>query len=283
LQDYDALAAEVIERFGSGVKLERPEDYASFDEMTRYLSRRVVEDVHARGGLVSYNHMFGTTAPGSEPKTGRRDALDSLASERLFGADLLEVGYRDRGGHDLTDHLWVWDRLARRGLFPVGIGVSDSHGGREDRWRTSPNNFVSWIWSVSTERAHLIQGLRTGRVFFGDLVLFDGEVDLVTARGRRMGQIVVTEARAEDLTLRVDGAERGDRVHVVVSGARVETFVVDGARFEQAYRCELAPEKVTLARIEVYRSGEAVVFSNPIWFVREAPDDPRLAARVVRD
>ena len=80
-----------------------------------------------------------------------QEVLAFLVEHGLFGADLLEVGYRDRGGHPLEDHLWVWDRLADAGLRPVGIGVSDSHGG-VGSWSSDPHNFVPWIFAAQPAR-----------------------------------------------------------------------------------------------------------------------------------
>src|SRR5262249_43344870 len=155
-----------------------------------------------------YNHMFGAaresgvtrSKPPREPET-RESILAELWESRVFGADILEVGYRQRGGRPLEDHLWVWDELGRRGLFLVGTGVSDSHGGTEQRWRTAPNNFLSWIYARSPEKADLIEGMRAARVFFGDIVLFDGSVDLVSGRGHRMGRIVVTDRDVESVAI----------------------------------------------------------------------------------
>ena len=72
-------------------------------------------------------------------------------------------------------------------------------------------------------------------------------------------------------------------MHVVESGRRTETYAVDGERFEQVHVARLEPGKSQLVRVEVYdRRERAVVFSNPIHFVRAAPDDPRVEGRVVR-
>ena len=276
LLDYDALAGELDEQFGTPakVKVARP-----------YLSRRAVELVHGRDGLVSYNHMFGTTGPESEAKTSNEAVLAELLSNRLFGADLLEVGYRDRGGHDLDDHLWVWDRLAQAGLFPVGIGVSDSHGGQRARWETAENNFVSWIWARSTDKADLLEGLRAGRVFFGDLVLFDGTLDLSTPNGWRMGQVVETARKSVTVELTLTDAAPGDRVTLLVNGSPLDE--VTCTRTVLTHEREVALDAtVTTVRVEVYDpSGRAKVFSNPITFVAPgaASDTGTHEARIARE
>ncbi|MEW6267683.1 MAG: hypothetical protein AB1689_00130, partial [Thermodesulfobacteriota bacterium] len=269
LVDYDALLAG--------------EAGAKGQERRDRITRRIVDEIHARGGLVSYNHMFGAMMEGSPARWTREEVLDELSAQRVFGADILEVGYRDRGGHALADHLWVWDELARRGLFLVGTGVSDSHGGPEQRWRTDANNFVSWIYARSPDKADLLDGLRAGRVFFGDLVLFDGTLDLTTARGARMGQIVVTDRASEELTVRLDGLAPGDEVRLLVSGVEVARWTASSPALVATQAVALDATRPTVARVEVHAAdGAAKVFSNPITFVREEPAGDRLGARLVR-
>jgi hypothetical protein len=241
------------------------------------LARRVVEEVHARGGLVSYNHMFGAARESvarTRPRKPRaKEAiLEELSQNGALGADILEVGYRKRGGRELDDHLWVWDELALEGLHLVGTGVSDSHGGPDQRWRTSANNFLSWIYARSPEKAALIEGLRAGRVFFGDIVLFDGTLDLVSAAGHRMGQIVVTDRDTDDVAIEIDGLSAGDAVAVVESGRKTETIVAKSASLRASRTVRLDPEQPTVVRLEVRGAdGTVKVLSNPITFVRTVP------------
>lgn len=236
------------------------------------ITRKVVEEIHARGGLVSFNHMYGAMMEGSPPRSTREEVLEELIAQRVFGADILEVGYRDRGGHPLADHLWVWDELAQSGLFLVGTGVSDSHGGPDQRWRTDDNNFVSWIYARSPSKEDLIEGLRAGRVFFGDIVLFDGTVDLSTARGARMGQIVVTDAPSEDVGVAIDGLEKGDVVRLLASGTEVARWTASGATFRERRHVSLDPQRATVVRVEAYAADQtAKVLSNPITFLPQMP------------
>lgn len=271
LIDYDRILQEL-------------NDEAAGTERRERITHALVRDVHARGGLVSYNHMFGAMMAGSPARWTREEVLDALVAQRVFGADILEVGYRDRGGHPLEDHLWVWDQLAQRGLFLVGTGVSDSHGGPEQRWRTDGNNFVSWIYARSPDKGDLIEGLRAGRVFFGDLVLFDGTLDVTAARGARMGEIVVTKVPSEEVTVRIDGLTPGDDVRLVVSGREAARWTATSPAFVATHVAPLDPAAPTVVRVEVYAGdGRAKVFGNPITFVREEPPGERLGTRLVHD
>ncbi len=276
LLDYDALlgGTEDARRDGRGLG-ERVRDR---------LAHSAVAAAHARGGLVSYNHMYGTGMEGAEAKRTREETLERLLATRAYGADLLEVGYRDRGGHSLDDHLWVWDRLAAQGLHLVGTGVSDSHGGDDQRWRTGKNNFLSWIYAPSPSKADLIEGLRAGRVFFGDLVRFHGTLDLTAPRGFRMGQIVLSDRAAEQLAIDVRGLEPGDAVRVVESGEVTRSLPFAGPDVVETHAVRLHAELPTVVRFDVVGSdGGAKVLSNPITFVRRAPEEGIRAARAGLD
>jgi hypothetical protein len=271
--DADAALRELAREQEAGRSLEA--------EARDFLARRAVEAAHAGGGLVSLNHPLGA-APAGSPRERRREAELALLLERgLYGADLLEVGYRDRGGHSLRDHLWLWDRLALEGgLRPVGIGTSDHHGGPE-RWPKVPNNFVSWIAARSTAVPDLLDGLRAGRVAFGDPTRFAGALALTTDRGQRMGQIVVTDRESVALEIAIDGLDATDRVILVESGELTRHLDAGGPAFRAREAIALPPQG-GFVRVEVFaRDGTALAYSNPIHFVRRLPEggiDPARAA-----
>ena len=265
LLDYDAIAAELRAEAGGA----EPEPVA-FRE--RVLERAVAE-AHARGGLISYNHLFGVSWRASGSRRSREDVLARLLSTRADGADLLEVGYRARGGASLADHLWVWDRAALAGLRLVGIGVSDSHGGDDARWRGSPNNFVSWVYAVRPDKPSLIAGLRAGRAFFGDLERFDGTLDLVDARGWRMGQTVVTDRAECAVEARVTGLGRGVVV-LVQDGAERGRVAIHGPEATGRFTVPLVADADGLVRVELFDAeDEVVALGNPIWFLRSVPEE----------
>jgi len=261
LPDYDAIADEVAAA--------RPAD-ADFDERAfrAAVIQRVVDEVHRRGGLVSYNHPFGTTFEENEKPRTNAEQLKILMRNRAEGADILEVGYRDRGGATLDDHLWLWDQAALAGLRLVGTGTSDSHGGAENRWRGSPNNFVSWIWAEKPDKQHLIEGLRRGRVFFGDLERFDGELDLVAEVGARMGSTVRTGEPVMRVQLIARGLKGDERIVVVESGKRTSTYPAEGPSFERWIELRLPDTGPAFARFEVHDETGAIALTNPIHFLR---------------
>jgi hypothetical protein len=239
-----------------------------------YVSAQAVAAVHARGGVVSYNHVFGTNTLPSPATPTKEQVLSKLLANELYGADVMEVGYRQRG-RSLSEHLWVWDQLALAGRFVTGTGVSDSHTGYAGEYRGQGNTLVSWIWARSRARADLLEGLAHGRVFFGDIAFFDGDVELTASTGVRMGDIALTQAASISVSLSACGLAAGDQVRWIVSGQLLATTIAAGSKHTETRSIPLHAALPTSVRIEVFGpGGEEKVFSNPLTFVRTAPLRP---------
>ncbi|MFQ5767317.1 MAG: hypothetical protein ACE5ID_04965, partial [Acidobacteriota bacterium] len=132
-----------------------------------------VARTHRQDGAISLNHPmgFGLSYPAA--------LIESQMENRLMGADLLEVGYRYRGGADLAVHLKFWDRALSAGIIASGIGVTDAHGpGRGNGFARDENNFATWLQADPMSRDSLIDALLAGRTVFGDPLLFTGRLDL---------------------------------------------------------------------------------------------------------
>ena len=113
--------------------------------------------------------------------------------------------------------------------------------------------------------------MRAGRVFFGDLELFDGTLDLVTPEGHWMGQEVRAD-RADRKRYEVDvivtGTSGGEELVVVERGERVARHRLSGASSTIRHEVTLDDED-TFVRVELYhQDGTALAFSNPIHFRR---------------
>ena len=263
LPDYEALVREVGRD---------PQDPNLLDdaELRRAIVGLVIDDIHERGGLVSYNHMFGIDLEGGRSRRTKEEQLAMFRERGLQGVDILEVGYRDRGGASLADHLWVWDQLALDGLRLVGTGVSDSHGGPNERWSGRPNNFVSWIYAQSPAKVDLLEGLRGGRVFFGDLERFDGGFDLVTGGGARMGEVVSGAPEGVSIEVLVDGAQLGDALVLIFNAAPLKEWLLDRTRGSFVHTLPAAAGDHAFVRAELRAgtSGAAYALTNPIYFER---------------
>jgi len=233
-----------------------------------YTPREAVEWAHAHGGIVSLNHVFGTgnddighNFPETRPAFDARVAR--LVKLRAHGADLLEVGYRRRG-YGLKGFIELWDTLSSSGVFITGVGVSDSHDNFEG-WQDGGNNFITWVHAASASQEDLIEGLRRGRAYFGDPMLFDGRLDMETDTGARMGEVVLAAPGPRGITLRAEGLRKGQRVRLIRDGERVQGWPVEGDRFERRHAIEVA--SASSLRFEVVEAGAPIALSNPIYFV----------------
>ncbi|MBK8845028.1 MAG: T9SS type A sorting domain-containing protein [Bacteroidetes bacterium] len=130
--------------------------------------------IHQSGGITSYNHPFGFNG------TLNSDSLQDYETDTLalhlinnsaHDATLLEVGYVDRGGADLNHHLKLWDILTANRLYLYGDGVNDNHGGN---WYIERNRYSSWVWATDSSALSLIEGIKSGKMYFGDLMRFKG-------------------------------------------------------------------------------------------------------------
>jgi hypothetical protein len=253
-----------------------------------YTPTEAIELAHAHGGIVSLNHFFGMETmatdhnlPEARQSFDRR--LERLIELRAYGADLLEVGYRARG-HGLASFLELWDRLSTAGIFITGVGVSDSHD-NEVGWLEGPNNFITWIYAASPSQEDLIKSLLAGRAFFGDPTRFDGRLDITTAEGGRMGQVLLVGDAGTTLTYRAEGLRPGQQIRIVRDGRITGRLAPGGASFD--YSEQIAGEEPGFVRFEVVDDRGPVAFSNPVYLLlepqpggvpparRQAPDQSR--------
>jgi len=261
-------AGHHLNAFGTSVPLI---DYDDFDH-DRY-PRSAVEHVHAHGGVVSYNHIFGAGGDRGLTEEQARQLIKKkakkLVAERAYGVDVLEVGYQHRG-LPIEGHLAIWDALSADGVFVTGNGVTDDH--HATVWEKLTNNMVTWLWVESPTEADFLQALRAGRAFFGDPLLVgrDAAIDLTTPEGYRMGQVIATERATHDVRVTVEEIQKGYKVKWVVGGVTKKTWTSPGPRFEMTKAVDTTAD--TFVRVEVWTGdGRPVLFSNPIYFLHAPP------------
>ena len=262
-----------------------------------------IDQVHEQGGAVSLNHVFGPRYdnqfnPNESPEQQAARLLSwkqQLIGNRALGVDILEVGYRRRGGMDLVHHLDLWDVLGANTIWLTANGVTDSHGRGEHQvigWGPSENgiafknNFVTWLWTEELSEAGFVLSMKRGRAYFGDPYRWDGELDLRTSDGFRMGQVVFTERDQHDLLVEVTNLPTEGKVRLVQGEIReppstsyttvnvLRDEYITGTIVNGTFQANvpLDTSLPSFARIEVYDSvGGELVFSNPIHFVHEVP------------
>ena len=247
----------------------------------------VVAHVHGLGGLISFTHPFkpGDTSAGI---TAQGVAID-LISTALDGADLLEVGYADKGTNGtLAGHLAAWDAVSRNGLFVTGNGVSDDHTGQN--WAKQANRFWTGAWTATLSEAALLDAFRAGRSYVGLLGAFSGAIDMALD-GAPMGSVLVGGATSRTLHLDVTGLPTGAGVQVLRgdvdyagTGSPVPNTTVVSTRgaSDLATPVTIDTGDDCFVRLQVVNSAGAVIgFGQPTWALHSQPATGVPAARLV--
>ena len=280
-----SLALPHINWFGSGVTLT---DYGTVGakQYQAFLQSTVIPQIHADGGLVSYNHPYGVQAIAVLPQATQNQKLTSTASamlkNRALAADILEVGYPLRSGMDLAHHIDLWDVCSRNALFLTGNGVSDDHVGTN--WLRFGNNWFTSVWAASNDEADLLAALAAGRAWCGSLSGFRGTLDLLVDGTCPMGSASVSALTSRQLTVIASGLPAGSTVQVLqgtVDYAGTAAPAPNTSIIATYAAAALSGGAVTLpvactvssfVRTQVVSSSGAVVaLSNPVWLLRQIP------------
>ena len=229
--------------------------------------QEAVAHIHRYEGLASLNHFFGVdfTMTSHRIPTSRasfKADLERLIANKAYGVDLIEVGYRSRG-YGLDAFLELWDGLANAGIRLVGIGVSDSHDAAIG-WSRGPNNFISWIYARSPSEEDLLEGLRAGRVYFGDPTQFDGHLDIDIDGGGRMGETVALSPGLHRVTFRAEGLTPGQAIRLVRDGQVIKTHQAKTSSFSHPQTIDV--QGPGFVRFEILNGEERVAVSNPLYF-----------------
>jgi len=256
---------------------------------------------HLKGGLASLNHPLGGSAPalGQDAMlTKRRNVAKALLarSTPVSGVDILETGYRQKGGVDLETHLALWDTMSRNGILLAGTGVSDNHGGTAGSWTSEANRFATHVWVADdtfarTEPA-LIEALAARRVFCRELGGYAGQIWLEAAGDPTVGELApvpmggtsTSGLDGRSLSITCSGIPSGGQVNVVTGPvdkpgasdpnpgtAVTRAFQAGDFSVDDSVELAIDTRRSTFARIDVLNgSGRRVAFSNPIWLLRDS-------------
>jgi hypothetical protein len=267
-------------------------DYGSTTSSTytAYLRNVAVPQIHAAGGLVSYNHPYGYGDPALLP-VAQQDALLAQVAAKLLptattraalGTDLLEVGYSKRQGVDLAHHVALWDVMSRNAVFLTGNGTSDDHFGQN--WSGIHNNWFTSAWAVSTAEANLLASLAAGRAWCASLSRYRGSLDMLVDGSCPMGSVSVSGVTSRRLVASATGIPAGGSLRVLqgtvdyagtanptpntrVIGSYPASGLVGGSVTQP-----VDTSKSSFVRTQVLNSSGAVVgLSNPVWLLRAAP------------
>jgi hypothetical protein len=270
-----------------------------------------VAQIQAAGGLASFNHPFGTGAQKPSALSSQDSTLlqvfASLLQYDVCGADILEVGFQERGGStvdggtkvvaDIAHHFALWDMLSRNSRWITATGVSDNHIGLAKQWARDQNRFLTYPWAPSPAEADQLAALSSGRAYVGELGSFTGLLDLQVDNVVAMGQVsIIAGLTSRTLTVIAAGLPTGSTVNVVQGpidcpGAATTSpgTVVVGSFPDVAFATGTAQLTIdttasTFVRVTVVTSaGRTVAFSNPIYLINGVPARAVPANRLAAD
>jgi hypothetical protein len=278
-----------INWFGGNVVIP---DYGSTTAQTwsAYLRTTAIPQIHAAGGLVSYNHPFGYSDPAQLPAAQQDALLTEVAKLMLpkagtpaaLGADLLEVGYQLRQGVNLAHHVALWDIMSRNAVFLTGNGTNDDHFGLN--WAGIKNNWFTSAWAKSTKEADLLAALTAGRVWCASLSKYRGSLDLLADGTVPMGAVSVSKASTRTLTATATNLPPAGSLQVLqgtVDYAGTADLTANTKVIASYPASKLTSGSVKLSvsnaassflRTQVLNSaGSVIALSNPLWLLRSAP------------
>ena len=277
-------------------------DYSQLPTDAATVYAQIVSTVHEQGGLMSYNHPFGydggpLISPDAQA-VRRREFYQAMTATDLYGADILEVGYLQRGNCDAATHLDLWDTFSRAGRFLTGNGVSDDHEGQ--RWDNLLNGFVTGVWAASRSDADLGAALGSGRAYFTHMGHWPGgAIDLRVDDTVAMGAAWVGgttssggPSATRKLTVLADAIPTGSVVQIVSGPVDASGSVDPGTQVVNTLSAaDFAGGSVDVPisaptscfyRVQVMSSGGTFIgSSNPIWLLDSEPADGVPAARLV--
>lgn len=271
-----------MNRFGTGPWFP---DYTKLSADSNTAHQQIVDQVHAMGGVISYNHPFGyDTGPLLSPTARdakRRQLFHDMQAVGRFGVDILEVGYNLRGQVDAPTHIALWDTFSRNGNFLTGNGTSDDHGGQY--WRTMNNGFGTGIWSSSAADSAMVAALSSGRAFVAHFGRWPGaELDLLVDGAVPMGAVAVSQKSSRVLSIWAKNLSAGTAVQVIGGPVDYAGYPDPGTWVKttlspSAFSGNIASIPVTTStsrffRVQVLDSGGNILgTSNPVWLLRGAP------------
>lgn len=259
--------------------------YPNLSSDSNTAHQQIADQVHAMGGVISYNHPFGyDTGPLLSPTqrdAKRRQIFHDMQAVGRFSVDILEVGYNLRGQVDAPTHIALWDTFSRNGNFLTGNGTSDDHGGQY--WRTMNNGFGTGVWSTSATDPAMVAALSAGRAYVAHFGRWPGgELDLLVDGVVPMGAVSVSQKSSRALSIWAKNLPAGSAVQVIGGpvdyagypdpGTWVKTTLSPSAFGSNVASMSVNTSTSRFFRVQVLdSSGNVVGTSNPVWLLRSAP------------
>jgi hypothetical protein len=225
---------------------------------------RIIDAVHADGGLFSANHPKDVGPPWEYSPDLPFDCVEVWQAVWAANND---------------QSLAFWDSLLRQGRRVVAVGGSDKHVAPF----TGQLSFydigtpTTWAYAEELSSAGILAGIRSGHVFISAdpqgpelylAVVPDGNG---LYEGMMMGDEVTIAAGQPVILLAQVVGGRG-LVLRIVSGEGVESVPVEGDDF--THRWQVRPKNDTFYRLELVEPGDEEASRNSATLVRRALSNP---------
>lgn len=259
-----------------------------YGKYMKWIKQDAIPMVHKAGGLVSWNHPFGsswrlTLKSQAEQNRLLQQVASQLLPAGVYGCDIVEVGYPKRAGVDLAHHVALWDILSRNAVFVTGNGVSDDHWGTD--WAGLIWNWYTTTWAASKKRGDLLTALSAGRVYCGSLAAPAVALDMLVDRQVPMGAVSVSSLTSRSLKLTAAGLPagwsvalmQGDVDYAGTSGLasnakQVGSFGPGDLNSNGKVTVTVDTSASSYLRTEVVDpNGKTQALSNPVWLLDAAP------------
>ncbi|MCZ2356200.1 MAG: hypothetical protein LC115_05840 [Bacteroidia bacterium] len=243
------------------------------DSMMRIYPDSFARNIQNAGGVVSFNHPFGTSSYLLDPDIVQDSNCNNVAlkllQNQVFGCNIIEIGSYSRGGTDLSRHTRLWDILTANKLYLYGNGSFDSHGGA---WydMMAPNSMSTWVWADDDSPESLIDGLKNGRIYFGSPFRYNGRFNFWVGSAQ-MGDRTTSNQIYDTLSLSFDPLPVGSKVYVyqglINSPGTNVNYLLFKDQINPYSKICLDLQNPCFIRIEVYDiSNRCILLSNPIVF-----------------
>ncbi|MDP9072846.1 MAG: hypothetical protein M3N98_01505 [Actinomycetota bacterium] len=261
-------------------------------------TQALADQIRQNGGFGSFNHPLGLAGPGTRKLTQveqdrlRRETTRRLLDVKLYGLDMVEVGYQDRGGALFDAHFQLACALWRNSVFVTANGTSDDHNA--SGYASIVNRFTTGVFPPSRSQDDLLAELRAGRAFVS--LLHDGPA-LMDLRldDNPMGSVSVRPGSQRTLRFRMSAIPSRGSIEIIrgtVDDAgshtpdpelRILTTASTPARGgDLQLPVDAGSACYFLARVRD-ADGHTVGFTNPCWSLPAPPPGGVPAARRAPD
>ncbi len=243
--------------------------------------------IRTNGGFSCLNHPLALAGPSTERLTQlqqdirRRSATDTLLDAKVYGLDMVEVGYEDRGGMLFDAHFQLACSLWRNSLFVTANGASDDHNATG--YSSIVNRFHTGVFPVSNAQDDLLAELGRGHAFVS--LLQDGPTVMdLRLDDNPMGSVSVQPPNQRTVRFLAERLPAGGSMEIVrgtvddagTSSLDPELSVVaaqpvrDPSRGELVTPVDASTSAFFLARVKD-SDGHVVGFTNPCWALTAPP------------